>query len=180
MDVDKQRLIASIGGKLGAKVNKEKQSGMYAFSFEDRSRYSSEHNKERIWITDGSVDRRIKLTEDIPDGFYKGRSQVDMTNSRVNLLCWTNGKINVFAETPPSEEFSQGMVKTTPTAYLPWWNDGVVNKRAENSPGPDFVPGRLKWKSKLVRCPHCEKSGGETAMKRHHFDNCKLKGSSND
>jgi hypothetical protein len=28
---------------------------------------------------------------------------------------------------------------------------------------------------KQIECPHCGKIGGEPAMKRHHFDNCKIK-----
>lgn len=27
-----------------------------------------------------------------------------------------------------------------------------------------------------ITCPHCQKTGGENAMRRYHFDNCKLKG----
>lgn len=26
---------------------------------------------------------------------------------------------------------------------------------------------------KIITCPHCGKEGGQSAMKRHHFDNCK-------
>jgi hypothetical protein len=33
---------------------------------------------------------------------------------------------------------------------------------------------RLKNSIKFI-CPHCEKEGGGSAMKRYHFDNCKLK-----
>lgn len=29
---------------------------------------------------------------------------------------------------------------------------------------------------KIIQCPHCNKEGGAPIMKRHHFDNCKLKG----
>lgn len=29
------------------------------------------------------------------------------------------------------------------------------------------------YKHKQVTCPHCKKTGGETSMKRWHFDNCK-------
>jgi hypothetical protein len=29
--------------------------------------------------------------------------------------------------------------------------------------------------SVIVVCPHCEKQGGNAAMHRWHFDNCKLK-----
>jgi len=28
---------------------------------------------------------------------------------------------------------------------------------------------------KTIKCPHCNKIGGIPAMKRWHFDNCKLK-----
>lgn len=28
-------------------------------------------------------------------------------------------------------------------------------------------------KEKTVKCPYCEKTGGNKAMKRWHFDNCK-------
>lgn len=30
-------------------------------------------------------------------------------------------------------------------------------------------------KQQIVTCPHCKKEGGISNMKRHHFDNCKLK-----
>lgn len=30
-------------------------------------------------------------------------------------------------------------------------------------------------KPKQIQCPHCRKVGGNNVMKRHHFDNCKLK-----
>ncbi len=32
-----------------------------------------------------------------------------------------------------------------------------------------------KGKQKIITCPHCEKIGGNNAMKRYHFDNCKFK-----
>jgi hypothetical protein len=34
---------------------------------------------------------------------------------------------------------------------------------------------RMGYKHKLIKCPHCHKIGGETAMPRWHFDNCKEK-----
>jgi hypothetical protein len=33
----------------------------------------------------------------------------------------------------------------------------------------------LGRKHSIIICPHCQKSGGSTAMPRWHFDNCKLK-----
>ncbi len=32
-----------------------------------------------------------------------------------------------------------------------------------------------RFKQKLVTCPHCNKTGGISPMKHHHFDNCKFK-----
>lgn len=39
--------------------------------------------------------------------------------------------------------------------------------------------GKIPWnkeiKCNVVVCPHCELKGGSNAMKRYHFENCKLK-----
>ena len=32
-----------------------------------------------------------------------------------------------------------------------------------------------KGKQEIISCPHCGRSGGKNLIKRHHFDNCKLK-----
>lgn len=166
--------IASSGGKAGSKSCQESGKGLFGMTYEDRSKWSTENNKDRQWITNGNIDLRIKKSEPMPEGFYIGRSKLDMS-SRTNFLCWTNGLINIFAYECPGPDFRNGMIKSTPTANLPWWNNGTKNKRSVEQPGPDFVPGRLKWKSKIVTCPHCGKTGGETAMKQHHFDHCKMR-----
>jgi hypothetical protein len=49
------------------------------------------------------------------------------------------------------------------------WNKGKI------------MPKGLKRKGQpIVVCPHCKKEGGLGAMKRYHFENCKLKSDSND
>jgi hypothetical protein len=30
--------------------------------------------------------------------------------------------------------------------------------------------------SKMVQCPYCHKEGALNPMRRHHFNNCKIKG----
>lgn len=35
--------------------------------------------------------------------------------------------------------------------------------------------GKQRSKNKIVVCPHCNKQGGSTGMKRYHFENCKTK-----
>jgi len=37
------------------------------------------------------------------------------------------------------------------------------------------LTGYVRGKQKIVRCPHCNKTGGISNMKRWHFDNCKYK-----
>lgn len=172
MSKDMLQRIAKSGGINGSQACKRLGAGMYAMTPEQRSVWSTENNKDRQWVTNGSIDLRIKLTEDMPNGYYIGRSNLDMS-SRNNFLCWTDGIINKFAYESPGPTFYNGMIKETPTAKLPWWNNGAINKRAIGSPGPDFLPGRLEWTAKTVTCPHCNKSGGETGMKRHHFNHCK-------
>jgi len=139
-----------------------------------------EYNKKmligtkNIWITNGDISLSISPFDDIPESFCRGRASKDMP-SRKNLLSWTDGIINISAVISPGPTFRNGVTKNTSTAHRPWWNDGAVNKRTVECPGDGFISGRLKWKSKIVICPHCEKSGGETAMKQHHFDHCKHK-----
>jgi hypothetical protein len=72
------------------------------------------------------------------------------------------------------------MSRSTPKTRPPWWNNGEIHIRSYTQPGEDFIKGKIKWKSKIVTCPHCNKQGGETAMKQHHFKNCKLKKASNE
>ena len=34
---------------------------------------------------------------------------------------------------------------------------------------------KLGVKQPIVKCPYCDKEGGQSPMKQHHFDNCKYK-----
>ena len=45
------------------------------------------------------------------------------------------------------------------------WNKGLPSPMKGKSLGP----------KDQLQCPHCNKAGGSNAMKRYHFDNCKLK-----
>jgi len=164
-------------GKKGAEVCRKGKTGMFGFTFKERSERSKEYNTDRIWITDGTMDLRIRKDDIIPIGFYIGRTNIgDNPQYRKGMNCWTNGDVNIFSDESPGVNFRQGMIKETPTAILPWWTNGKINKRRNECPGDGFIPGRMKWKSKIVICPYCGKTGGETAMKRHHFDHCNFRG----
>lgn len=153
-----------------AKSNKLKGTGMWGMTFEQRSKWSRESATGRIWITDGRKDRHVFPKSAIPDGWYKGRCTPG-SQYRIGMQCWNNSKVNIFSNDKPGPDFVQGMVKETPTAFMPWWNNGLQNKRSWTQP-VGFSAGRLPWKSKIVTCPHCSKEGGETAMKQHHFNHC--------
>ena len=47
------------------------------------------------------------------------------------------------------------------------WLKGCKRKFFDN-------PNIKSVKQKQVICPHCNKQGGANAMKRYHFNNCKL------
>lgn len=172
LPTSKQKEIASIGGKLGSETNRKNKTGMFNMTSEQRSNWSKSYNSNRTWITNGIDNKRIKVGQPIPDKWYIGRSNVDLS-SRSNIPCWTNGTINIFSIESPGEGFNKGMTKNTTTGKLPWWNNGIKNKRSVTNPGIGWIKGRLKMKAKIVKCPHCGKSGGLPAMKQHHFDNCK-------
>jgi hypothetical protein len=168
--VDKEILIEA--GKKGSAICKELGIGMFGWSDEDRSKWSSENNENRKWITNGSQDFRIPIETEIPDGFYSGRS-IEGHKGRIGMNSWTNGTINIFSSECPGPDFTQGMVKETPTALLPWWQNGTIETRSSECPGPDFIPGRIKRETRIITCPQCGRSGGANVMKRHHFDNCR-------
>jgi hypothetical protein len=47
-------------GKRGALVNRENKSGMFAMTYEQRKEWSKKNNSNRLWITNGIEDKRIK------------------------------------------------------------------------------------------------------------------------
>jgi hypothetical protein len=59
------------------------------------------------------------------------------------------------------------------------WNKGKTPHN-KGKPNSDKTRAKIsksltgKTQTKII-CPHCNKTGGNTAMKRYHFDNCKFK-----
>jgi hypothetical protein len=60
----------------------------------------------------------------------------------------------------------------------PAWNKGISTGPSEKKGKPTGKPawnkGILTGQQPEVECPHCGLVGGNSAMKRHHFDNCKM------
>lgn len=42
----------------------------------------------------------------------------------------------------------------------------------KGKPQPEFIKQKKKKPKETVACPHCGQTGGISAMRRHHFDNC--------
>ena len=66
------------------------------------------------------------------------------------------------------------------------WNKGLKSSEELIEKSRKSHLGQVPWnkglksvhlgrKHSVIVCPHCQKSGGSTAMPRWHFDNCKLK-----
>ena len=68
-------------------------------------------------------------------------------------------------------EHSKFMKDNNPKYWLGKKND----EQSIRMSGENGLNFGKRWKQEIVTCPHCGKSGGISAMKRHHFDNCKNK-----
>jgi hypothetical protein len=112
---------------------------------ENRKLYSEEEKKKRSSI-------RKKFLED-PDHYN------DLLN-----------QMKEHCHTPEATE-----KKSKKMSKKKWFNNGDIQIRSESCPGPEWIEGRLGYVLSAVKCPHCGKEGGSSAMKRWHFDNCKLK-----
>jgi hypothetical protein len=44
----------------------------------------------------------------------------------------------------------------------------------KGKPQPEYIKEKKRKSKPLVKCPHCQKTGGKSAMDRWHFSNCKL------
>jgi hypothetical protein len=66
------------------------------------------------WVNNALVEKMIRKTETVPDGFTKGR-----------LASTKKGKSNVSAKNTI------------------WWNNGITQTMSKTRPGADFIPGRL-------------------------------------
>ena len=65
--------------------------------------------------------------------------------------------------------------------YLPWTEERkkIASERSKArcliSPMKESTKALLRKPQEKVTCPYCDKTGGFSVMKRHHFDRCKLK-----
>lgn len=152
-DSVKKKISDSSKGKHSKDLN-----GMYGknHTFESRKKMSDNHHRywaDYKWYNNGEISKRF-LPNTVPLGWVEGR--IDMPTGED---CYNYGK-----ET----------------------SDEVKNKIRESTLGPNNhfygknhtpeAKRKMKEAAKnrnKIKCPHCGKEGGASAMKRWHFDKCK-------
>ena len=99
-------------------------------------------------------------------------------------LLWLNkdGK-NTRVKKEKLQEFldlgwKEGALKTGPCEKrkrLKPWNTGITGYKNPKISAAVKGKSRPSYKRGKLKCPHCGKEGDATAIKRWHFDNCKIK-----
>lgn len=109
------------------------------------------------------------------DGIISGYKMPPRTSAHLRKLSESKiGDKNPMKNPEVSKKVSNSL-KGRPT-----WNKGktgiysdeTIQKMSESKKGKEaWNKGK---KEDRVKCPHCNKEGGKGAMKKYHFDNCKL------
>lgn len=116
-------------------------------------------SKELVGVTKGMALVKEKNSSNT-SGFL-----VDVNDPRFlsgELVGITKGKIAVRDPNDPTEKYFSVYVDD------PRFLSGELISAAKGKT-------HKKGKQEIISCPHCGKSGGKNLIKRHHFDNCKLK-----
>ena len=96
----------------------------------------------RMWVTNGVDDKFLKPNEQIPGGFYKGRSYGG--GEKRKHFC-----LKISKNTQGRKPWNKGKCGCYSDKYkVYWWNNGSIEKMCKNQPGKDFKMGRLKNKLK--------------------------------
>lgn len=121
----------------------------------------------KMWITDGQQSKYIDKGSEIPNGWYKGRSNC------------------VFNDSSKQKEFSKraDRKKQSETMKQKWASGEIIRNddylKGNNSRNTDPIVRKkiseaLKGKKKpKVRCDVCGFEGAGPGIYKHHFKNCK-------
>ena len=97
-----------------------------------------------------------------------------------------NDRTGTIFSTEQKQNISEGKKKSITSEYcsnisnrLLGNKNGIGNlgNRAPRSPEhkENIRHSLMNYKHEIVCCPHCNKEGAKNAMKRWHFDNCKMR-----
>lgn len=106
--------------------------------------------------------------------------KIDNSGILVNM---TEGGTGVDASIFPA--YQAAMQKRREDESYTSWNKGLTGytteypkqRKSSSRKGIQWSPDKKRQVSgvpkPVLKCPHCNKEGGQPQMKRHHFDNCK-------
>jgi hypothetical protein len=138
---------------------------------EAKRRMSEVQSGEKHWNYGGTIsdDHKRALSEfNLKHSPKRGKPLSDSTKAKISEAQsgekhWNYGGTH-------TEEHRQKISKAQ-SGEKHWNFGGTISDEHKETMRQTHL-GKPK---KIVTCPHCNKSGGEGAMKRWHFDNCKSK-----
>ena len=135
-----------------------------------RAKVGSKH-KNKIWITDGTVDRRLDFNLPIPAGWWHGSKKKGRpTGKRSDAFCEKMREI-ALNKPPVTEE-----TRKKQSAWQKGKKKGKLSaERKRKLMVPKGTTVNMQGPKEKSECPHCGKIGGVNVMQRWHFDNCKVK-----
>jgi hypothetical protein len=134
-----------------------------------------QHISDRQIIGMNSPERIDKLRAAQLGKKASEKTKDKMKASRVRQISITHTektkqKISAIKKGSPAP--NKGVPHSAETRLKMSMNSGNKGKPAHNKGKPSPNKGVPKPK---ITCPHCDKEGGNSQMKRWHFDNCKFK-----
>lgn len=150
------RLIASVGGKIGGRVQYEKGLGIHAYTPDERKEIASL----------GGKNGNFQISCIMRRGYNESDAKVVLSNeqSRRGKIGGVKNKGFVW--------INDGNVQIKYTLSMQQ-ECSVDDFLIDN---PTFKKGRISKIIGDIKCPHCDKIGTSyPAMMRYHFDKCKFK-----
>lgn len=122
----------------------------------------------KMWITDGTKDRMINISETVPAGWNLGRTTGKSYGKRNEEFREKMREIRL-RQPPPSAETRA--LWSQQRAGVP---RGPMSEETKNKlRKPKSTTENMKGPKQTIKCPHCDLVGSVSNMKRWHFDNCK-------
>ena len=151
------------------KMTVSKAKSKMIFALNGMKRITTGQKRYSSAITSKVYDRIkpsvAKMSSDLQKG-RKGEIVSDETRRKLSAL--QSGANNSFYGKTHSAETKAAISKS-----------GIGRNKGKilGPQSAEFIEKRISKirgvKKKIVKCPHCEQSGGISQMKRWHFDNCK-------
>lgn len=147
------------------KINKRIHKDLF-----DNQRYVSVH-KGKVTVFDSKEEKNKMITQ---EEFYLNKDRYTTTGSK--------GIKEFTPEIKNKMKISYQKTKVNYCIYCkkgPYAPSIIVKYHGENCKSntnmikKEHIPWNKNKKSIRIKCPHCNKEGGQSIMKRWHFNNCK-------